>query len=376
MAQLGQPFKAPGREGWQIRWRERKPDGTWTNRQRGGFKTRDAARAYRDAQTGASGQQRVSLAELIDRYLATHTGAAHTRKMLRWKLDKALDAFENVAPATLTAEEVERWRLTIPEGHRFETTQALKQAFRWAGRAGLIERHHPILDVKNPQPKPSEKKRFETWADVEKVAAEIDPRYSALVIFAAGTGLRPGEWAALEWRDFDLDSNRPSVTVRRRLTKDGKVADATKNGKPRRVPLRRRVVEAIRAMPRRIDTRRVWPAARGGLIDLHNWREDYWHPAMIAAGYVTDDEKPDRGPYALRHTYATMALRAGLPTFTVARRMGTSVQMIEQTYGHLAHDAEEWELERLDAFDAESDASKTELAPIRPSALLRFRADY
>jgi hypothetical protein len=25
--------------------------------------------------------------------------------------------------------------------------------------------------------------------------------------------------------------------------------------------------------------------------------------------------------------------------------------MIEQTYGHLAHDAEEWELERLTAFD-------------------------
>jgi hypothetical protein len=42
---------------------------------------------------------------------------------------------------------------------------------------------------------------------------------------------------------------------------------------------------------------------------------------MIAAGFVNDDGKADRGKYALRHTYATMALRAGLPTFTVARRL-------------------------------------------------------
>jgi integrase len=113
-------------------------------------------------------------------------------------------------------------------------------------------------------------------------------------------------------------------------------------------------------MPHRVDTRLVFPAARGGLIDLHNWREDYWRPAMIGAGFVKDDGKADRGPYALRHTYATMALRAGLPTFTVARRLGSSVEMIERTYGHVAHDSEEWELERLEAFDNESDGRKVD----------------
>jgi integrase len=81
---------------------------------------------------------------------------------------------------------------------------------------------------------------------------------------------------------------------------------------------------------------------------------------MIAAGFVNDDGKADRGPYALRHTYATMALRAGLPTFTVARRLGTSVAMIDATYGHHAHDTEPWELERLEAFDTESDGRNVE----------------
>jgi hypothetical protein len=32
--------------------------------------------------------------------------------------------------------------------------------------------------------------------------------------------------------------------------------------------------------------------------------------------------------------------------------------MIEDTYGHLAHDAEEWELERLEAFDSGTDVRK------------------
>ncbi len=43
----------------------------------------------------------------------------------------------------------------------------------------------------------------------------------------------------------------------------------------------------------------------------------------------------------MRHTFATWSLAAGMSIFTLARRMGTSVLMIDQTYGHLAHDAEE-----------------------------------
>ena len=38
--------------------------------------------------------------------------------------------------------------------------------------------------------------------------------------------------------------------------------------------------------------------------------------------------------------------------FTLARRMGTSVQMIDRTYGHLVTGADEYERELLDAFDA------------------------
>ena len=54
----------------------------------------------------------------------------------------------------------------------------------------------------------------------------------------------------------------------------------------------------------------------------------------------------------LRHTYATWSLAAGVSLFALSRRMGTSLAMIDQTYGHLAPDAEERERELLDACDA------------------------
>ena len=60
----------------------------------------------------------------------------------------------------------------------------------------------------------------------------------------------------------------------------------------------------------------------------------HWYPALDAAGIE------QRGPYQLRHTFATEALAARISIFELARVMGTSVKMIDRTYGHLARDSE------------------------------------
>jgi integrase len=52
----------------------------------------------------------------------------------------------------------------------------------------------------------------------------------------------------------------------------------------------------------------------------------------------------------LRHTFASNALAAGVGTFELARYMGTSVEMIERTYGHLVAGADDNFRSRLDAF--------------------------
>jgi integrase len=66
----------------------------------------------------------------------------------------------------------------------------------------------------------------------------------------------------------------------------------------------------------------------------------------------------ERRIYDLRHTHATFSLAAGVSLFTLARRMGTSVEMIDRTYGHLAPDAEEYERGLLDAFDSAAAESR------------------
>ncbi len=162
-----------------------------------------------------------------------------------------------------------------------------------------------------------------------------------MVVFAAETGLRTNEWTALERRDVDRAGR--AVTVHRRY------ANATFTPYPktvrsrRRVPLTARALDALDRLPPRVDTAILFPAVGGGPIDLHNWRTRDWYPALDAAGI------DKRGPYHLRHTFATEALAAGVSIFELGRLMETSVAMIDERDGHLARDSEAAILARLDA---------------------------
>jgi integrase len=99
------------------------------------------------------------------------------------------------------------------------------------------------------------------------------------------------------------------------------------------VPLRANVVDALELLHRRDGI--LFPAAQGGRIDTNNWRSREWGPALAAAGVE------HRRIYDMRHNFATWSLDAGMGIFTLARRMGTSVRMIDATYGHLVRDADD-----------------------------------
>ena len=131
------------------------------------------------------------------------------------------------------------------------------------------------------------------------------------------------------------------------------------------MPLRGKVVAAIETLPRRQGL--LFPAAEGGRINNFRTRERV--PALKAAGLE------HRRIYDMRHTFATWSLAAGMSIFTLARRMGTSIEMIDRTYGHLASDADAYEADVLDAWDSRTARMGAEWArAIREGAtrMLRF----
>ena len=165
-----------------------------------------------------------------------------------------------------------------------------------------------------------------------------------MVVFWAATGLRPAELFGLERRDLDF---RAGVVYVRRAYANGKVKDVKTRRSRRAVPLQTIALEALKRLPNHAPSELLFPGSRNH-IDLRNFRRRYWKPAVIAAGI-----EPFHQPYDLRHTYATFALRAGVPVFAVSQFMGTSIAMIDRHYGHLADDGREHAVSLLDSLAAE-----------------------
>src|SRR6266508_4068837 len=199
MLQRGQVFRLSGnteeRSVWAYRYRV---GGRGSRRvQRGGFASeRDASEALdralervrRERGCGSA----LTLGELVDEYLAQHDGEPETIDKLRWLLTKPVKVFGTRRLPELRSQEIAAWRMTIPPGHRFEATQALRQVLA----------------------------RAVVWGMIDVNAAKLGPRHGPMVLFAAATGLRPGEWIALEQRDIDRQAR---VVYVRRAYRNGRL---------------------------------------------------------------------------------------------------------------------------------------------------------
>jgi len=318
--------------------------------QRGGFASeKDAVAALERELERVRRERRVprslTLAQLVEVYLAQHDVQPVTLAKLRWLLDKAIAVFGERPVGELTSQEIAEWRMTLSPGYRFEGTQALRQVLGRAVVWGMIDINPAKVGVDNPTPRRKEQRPFESWAELEAVAAVLGERYGPMILFAAATGLRPAEWIALEKRDIDREER--VVYVRRSFTR-GELKLPKTEASQRAVPLQARALDALdRASPSG-ESELVFPGERGGYLDVHHFRPYQWRPAQRAAGI-----DPLRRVYDLRHTFATFALRAGISTFDLSRFMGASLTMIDRHYGHLARDGREHAIRLLDELSAE-----------------------
>jgi integrase len=278
--------------------------------------------------------------ELADEFLAQHPGEPNTLRALRSWLVPARRKWGPLRVDRITAAEVALWRRILPERSAWHYTKAVRQVLAYAVRTKVLDENVATV-VPNPSPKPREVQAFSV-DEVEAIAIELGPTLGAAIVFAAWTGMRPEEWIALERGDID----RPARTARiRRVYTDGLLKEYGKQrGSLRTVPVPTRALEALDAMPPKIDTAILFPGRAGGFLNLSNFRVLDWKPALKAAGVAY------RPPYALRHSFASWSIAAGVGLFELARIMGTSVDMLDKVYGHLLHDSIDRARHALDAF--------------------------
>ena len=173
------------------------------------------------------------------------------------------------------------------------------------------------------------------------------------IVLALASGARAGELAGLTWPYVDLDAGR--MTIAYGLAKDGSRTEELKTKRSRRSlalpPWALSVLKVHRAK-RRLALGEFW--SDGGFVlsddvgrprrvtDLA-WR---FRPIANRAGLGSDVH-----PHTLRHSYASLALKAGVPVTTVSANLGhSSTATTMNVYAHhipSAEDAAAKALERV-----------------------------
>ena len=322
---------------------------------RGGFQTKSEAREWVDRRVDEIEKLRngetipisnvPTVPELVERFLATHEVDPATTEKLGYELRHATRQFGEMKIIELGTPDIAAWRATLPARSRHQLFSSFRQVLEQAVTWQLLDRN-PTDRIRNRRVKLDESREivpFAAWDEVEAIAAELVPAFRALPVFLVGTGMRPEEALALEWKDIDKQNAVASIE---RVHSQGRTKPRKKSDRQRRrVPLRAKVLKALEQHPRRIDSRLVFPGHDSGYLKQVTFRMRHWGPALRAAGIE------HRGVYACRHTFAGWSIAAGVQLFYLSRIMGTSVTQIDATYGHLVPDSEEYLRGLLDTFD-------------------------
>jgi integrase len=234
--------------------------------------------------------------------------------------------------------------------------------FRAAVRDRLLV-SSPCVDVRLPKPAP---KRVEPLATerVEALIVAMPERYQALVVLAAGTGLRQGEAFGLEVEAIDF--LRRTLEVRQQLVTMPGLAPYLAHPKTpasyRTVPLPQVVVDAlaahlaafpasaveildttVRPEPKRRPARLVFTDPAG--LPIRRTRfSPIWRPAAAVAGLPDGTTFHD-----LRHFYASLLIAHGESVKVVQKRLGhkNAVETLN-VYAHMWPDSEDRTREAVD----------------------------
>jgi integrase len=341
------------------RWRARYRDPTGRERSKSFVRKIDAERflvgiedaklrgAYVDPAAG-----KIPFGPWAERwYASTAALRPTTRRDYRKLLDQqVLPHFANVPLASVDALMLREWVAgLVADGlsarRACKAFQVLSQILGRAVEGGRLARN-VAEGIRLPKVQRNEV-HFLTAVQVEELADRMRPPYGILVRFAAYTGLRPSELAALRVRQLNLLQGTARV-VEGAPEIDGHLHwGGLKTHEARTVRLPRFLCDELGAYlaerPRSADDL-VFTGARGAALRWSKWVPNHFKPAVRAAGL------PERlRLYDLRHTCASLLIAQGGTVKAVQAQMGhATASMTLDLYGHLFPDETERLAERLD----------------------------
>ena len=223
----------------------------------------------------------------------------------------------------------------------------LRRVMKLAVVGGIIP-SSPCIEVELPS-EPTTEMTYLSAEQVNALADAITPHFQLLILFAAYTGLRSGEIAALRWRRVDLRTGKVEVAESAADVGGRFVYGTTKTGKVRTVPLTRFLCEALGetlahgVVPH--PNSFVFTSITGRPLRHNLFLKRHFKPAVVRAGLPAALRFHD-----LRHTYAGLLVAQNAHPKAIQERMGhSSIQVTFDVYGHLLPGVSEQLTEGLDA---------------------------
>jgi len=211
-----------------------------------------------------------------------------------------------------------------------KTYRYLKVILRYALTLELINRD-PTVGIKPPRVK-KEEMDYLSVEGVEKLVSTAEGDVKDMLSVATFSGLRQGEILALRWRDINFDAG--IIKVVRSYHQPHGYTDLKSTAARRTVPIIPRLSTALIDRYKRkgepgLDEL-IFPNGKGKPIDRHNLISRLFEPTLERAGLRRIRF------HDLRHTYASLAIAAGMDPKALQRAMGhSSITVTMDTYAHL-----------------------------------------
>jgi integrase len=332
-------------------------------RTKGGFPTRKAAEAaMREVLNSVDEGSYVSRSTLkVGEYLRQwlETMRAQVRESTwygyRIAVDRLVEQLGEVRLQSLTPLQVETAYAKLrKDGGRYGGPLApktvrnchivLHRALVDAVRLDLVNRN--VAGIARPPTVPRHESVTWTAEELEAFLEHVsDDRLFPAYIVLANTGMRRGKVFGLRWSDLDLDNGRLSVVQTLQCIDAKLVFSTTKTNRSRRtVSLDPVTVDVLRQLRKdQAEERLALGPAYDTSRNLVFAKQDGSpvHPDVFSRVFkkkVAEAGLPElRGPHNLRHTWATLALKAGVHPKVVSDRLGhATIAVTIDTYSHVA----------------------------------------